>query len=348
MPKAPPLLDPFKKPASEPNPPTSALLVYNPAGGKKRAAKLADTIVLPLLKQAGIAVTVETTKHAGHGVELGRTLDLSSVDALLVMGGDGTLGEVLDGFLSRDDGAAARTTVGFIPAGTGNSYMREVLGVPASGAAVGAAVHAAVEAIVGGRSRAVDCQQLDMTGLDGKPLRRCSINTVMAGFGPDANAVAERRRWLGSMRYSVSIKTEILKLPWRKKLPCSLSVDGGSPQEMEDLFLFSCFVNKHTGVRHRLAPYAQLDDGLLDLAYTTRPLRSIATAAKVDEMIKSGGKHVHATSLLNVQQASRVRLETDTPARLMVDGDIIGFTPLDVAVRAEAFRLFTPASPAPS
>ena len=44
-----------------------------------------------------------------------------------------------------------------------------------------------------------------MTGLDHKPLRRVSVNTVMAGFGPDANAVAERRRWMGPMRYSVSV-----------------------------------------------------------------------------------------------------------------------------------------------
>ena len=39
-----------------------------------------------------------------------------------------------------------------------------------------------------------------------QPLRRLSINTVMAGFGPDANAVAERRRWLGPARYSISVE----------------------------------------------------------------------------------------------------------------------------------------------
>ena len=62
-----------------------------------------------------------------------------------------------------------------------------------------------MQAILDGRSRRVDCQQLDMTGLDDKPLRRVSVNTVMAGFGPDANAVAERRRWMGPMRYSISV-----------------------------------------------------------------------------------------------------------------------------------------------
>ena len=41
-----------------------------------------------------------------------------------------------------------------------------------------------VQAIIDGRSRRVDCQQLDMIGKDGKPLRRISINTVMAKPNP--------------------------------------------------------------------------------------------------------------------------------------------------------------------
>ena len=196
--------------------------------------------------------------------------------------------------MQREDGAVSSCALGFIPAGTGNTYLGEVLGLKTAGAS-DAAVRAAVQAVIDGRSRQVDCQQLDMTGLDGAPLRRLAINTVMAGFGPDANAVAERRRWLGAARYSISVKTEILKLPTRKPMPCTLTLDGNPPQAraasappapphthlhlrtsapglhractsaplqpMRDLFLFGCFVNKYTGVAHRLAPFAQLDDG---------------------------------------------------------------------------------------
>ena len=163
--------------------------------------------------------------------------------------------------MQREDGAVSSCALGFIPAGTGNTFIGEALGVKTAGArdaAVRAAVQAwpgdvgrygellgdighacrragvgrstscpspncsctrgpllraghahvslaRVQAILDGRSRRVDCQQLDMTGLDHKPLRRVSVNTVMAGFGPDANAVAERRRWMGPMRYSISV-----------------------------------------------------------------------------------------------------------------------------------------------
>jgi len=95
--KKPPLLSPFVKPASEPKPPKSAILIYNPAGGKKKAARLAERLVLPMLKEAGVQVETRATERQGHAGEMGRTLPLAGVDALLVMGGDGTLSELLDG-----------------------------------------------------------------------------------------------------------------------------------------------------------------------------------------------------------------------------------------------------------
>ena len=95
--KKPPLLSPFVKPASEPKPPKSAILIYNPVGGKKKAARIAERLVLPMLKEAGMQVETRTTDYQGHAGEMGRTLSLAGVDALLVMGGDGTLSELLDG-----------------------------------------------------------------------------------------------------------------------------------------------------------------------------------------------------------------------------------------------------------
>ena len=59
--KKPPLLSPFVKPASEPKPPKSAILIYNPVGGKKKAARLAERLVLPMLKEAGVQVETRTT-----------------------------------------------------------------------------------------------------------------------------------------------------------------------------------------------------------------------------------------------------------------------------------------------
>ena len=51
----------------------------------------------------------------------------------------------MSGFVQREDGAVSSCTLGFIPAGTGNTYVGEVLGVKTKGAS-DAAVRAAVQA----------------------------------------------------------------------------------------------------------------------------------------------------------------------------------------------------------
>ena len=54
------------------------------------------------------------------------------------------------------------------------------------------------------------------------------------------------------------------------------------------------------------------------------------------------------TLTVTLTQVRTLTLEHEKPARLMVDGDIIGFTPLTVTVFPAAFTLYTPESPAPS
>ncbi|KAL1515211.1 hypothetical protein AB1Y20_004272 [Prymnesium parvum] len=340
----PPLLAPFLHPVKATVKVKRIALVYNPYGGKKRAQKLAETIVLPLLRAADIEVEVHTTSHAGHEAEYARTLDLRGFDALVGMGGDGTISSLLSGFLSRSD--AGGTALGFIPAGTGNTYVREVLGQKAAGGCE-SAVRAAVSVIIAGHTRRVDAFRCEMRGEDRtSPLVRHALNTVMLGFGPDANAVAERRRWLGPMRYSVSIKTEIMKLPFRKSTPCTMKLDGEATDM--DLFLIALQNNKHTGIKHRIAPKALLDDGKVDVLFTSKPVRSILKAAKLDAMISSGGAHIHSP-IVSYKTASCVEIETQgAPQRIMLDGDIVGFTPLKLEVLPLAFSLFTPENPAPT
>lgn len=132
------------------------------------------------------------------------------------MGGDGTLGEVATGILSRTDGVTwcarrdagwprfnipaplvyhptscaashpTRSPLGFVPAGTGNTVTRELLGCKTAGACE-SGVRAAIGAITGGRTRQIDALKLALVSeKDAKtPITRYALNTVMAGFGPD-------------------------------------------------------------------------------------------------------------------------------------------------------------------
>jgi diacylglycerol kinase family enzyme len=155
-------------------------------GGNGKGKRLANEIVLPMLEFAGVEVTVLWTEYSGHAEEIGRTAELAGVDALVAMGGDGTLSEVVTGYLQRAKQPAC--PLGFVPSGTGNTVLHEVLGEPTVGACE-TGVRAAVAAIIGGRTRRVDAQRLEMTSVDGTSQKtRYSINTVAAGFAAEGSA----------------------------------------------------------------------------------------------------------------------------------------------------------------
>ena len=276
---APPPLSTFCKPASEPIAIKKAVLIFNPVSGGKKGKLLAENVVAPMFKSAGVELVLSPTAHAGHAIELAASMDLSGVDALCALGGDGTLSDVASGFLARADGKTQEVALGFIPGGTGNTIMnvaslerdppslacacstvRSVLSC-SRGACVRiaqrrrhdvlgyrakmggrAAIKAAVAAILGGRTRLVDCSQLECAKGDGSTVRRHSLNIVTCGLGVDASAAAEKRRWMGPMRYDVSILMELLKLGSRKDARCRLTVDGVTKEL--DLFVLTMMNNK--------------------------------------------------------------------------------------------------------
>ncbi|KFM24516.1 Sphingosine kinase 1 [Auxenochlorella protothecoides] len=101
--------------------PRRLLVVINPVSGRGRGQALFNKEVQPLLEAAGIQARVVCTTSKGHATELVTGQRPDQIDAIAVVGGDGTVFEVLQGMLNRPDGEAARQLpLVQIPAGSGN------------------------------------------------------------------------------------------------------------------------------------------------------------------------------------------------------------------------------------
>jgi sphingosine kinase len=96
--------------------------IINPTSGRGSAARAFQRSVAPLLEDAaGFVVTCTHTSHAGHAAELVASLDIGSTELLLLVGGDGTVHEALQGLLNRPDWDVARTLpLVHVPGGSGN------------------------------------------------------------------------------------------------------------------------------------------------------------------------------------------------------------------------------------
>ena len=99
------------------------LLVVNPAAGHGRGKKCFDRLE-PALREKLPGLEVRISEYPGHAFEIGRQAAGTAFDRIVCLGGDGTPFEVLGG-LYESGRPAGRPEIGLIPAGTGNSFIRD-------------------------------------------------------------------------------------------------------------------------------------------------------------------------------------------------------------------------------
>ena len=74
----------------------------NPFSGAQKGRKVAKKAVHKFLKN-GLTVDQMFTEHSGHAEEMCKTMDLTGIDVLAIIGGDGTIHECINGLMQRED-----------------------------------------------------------------------------------------------------------------------------------------------------------------------------------------------------------------------------------------------------
>ena len=104
------------------------LVVINPAADRGAAPRVFREEVAPVLRDAGISTVCVQTRYQGHARELLQAYNLSLVQGVLCVGGDGTVHEVINGLMKRADWEVAiHMPVCPIPCGAGNALCKTVL-----------------------------------------------------------------------------------------------------------------------------------------------------------------------------------------------------------------------------
>lgn len=174
------------------------VFVVNPFSGTKKALSMLAS-VRHLFDIAGMHITVIETDRAGHAREIGRDINLATVDRLVCVSGDGLFNELINGLLEREDWEnAIKLPLGIVPAGSGNGIAAS-LGTPN---AVAAAL-----AIIKGHMRPVDILR---TTQNGKAFYGfLSLTWAMIS---DVDIESDKLRWMGPARFSVGALKRIISL----------------------------------------------------------------------------------------------------------------------------------------
>lgn len=282
-------------------------MVVNPHAGLKKGNEILE-LVKPVFQEAGVELTIFITEYAGHAHEYAKDASYDGYDGFCAIGGDGTMHEIVNGMLKRDDGQ--RLPIGLLAGGTGNSFMDD-MDCPDP-------IEAA-KRIVSGSTRPIDIAKVDSNGEI-----IYAFNIVGWGLAVDSNFLAEKMRWLGGARYDVAALIELFK--GKKRL--SKLIIGDKTYDEDFVFILGCNTI-HMGKGMKMAPIAKLDDGMIDLVIVKKAskLRLLKSFPKL-----ATGEHLESP-LVDYQQVKEFTLIPRESTILNIDGEMTGTTPISVTMQ---------------
>jgi len=275
--------------------------VINPAAGGGRCRKLVGP-ALQRLRDAGLKLEEVETTARGEATQIARDAYTRGFRKFIAVGGDGTSFEIVNGLFPRAEDSDP-PTLGFLPLGTGNSFLRDFSD---------RGVEFAMEALLGRRSQG--CDVLRLRHADGV---LHYINLLSMGFAADVATMRARRfsGW-GELGYQASIFVTLARFARR---PFPLRVDG--EQKIDDRpCLFLTFNNsKFTGGTMMIAPKAEVNDGLIEYV-RWGPIGRAGLIRNLPTLYD--GTHLNHP-LAERCAARHIDFHLQEPVDVMVDGEVM-------------------------
>jgi YegS/Rv2252/BmrU family lipid kinase len=277
------------------------LAVVNPAAGGGRCRKLVRP-VLERLRAGGLKLEVAETSGPGDAIALTRTAYARGFRRFIAVGGDGTSYEIVNGLYPLPS-ADEVPSLGFLPLGTGNSFLREF---------TERGVDHAMEALLAGRS--LPCDVLRLQHRDGM---LHYINLLSMGFAADVATMRARRfsGW-GEIGYQSAIFICLLRF---RRRPFPLRVDDDAQTDRRPCLFLTFNNSKFTGGTMMIAPLAEINDGLIEYV-RWGPIGRAGLVRNLPTLYD--GSHINHP-LAERRPARRIEFDLESPVDVMVDGEVL-------------------------
>ena len=304
-------------------------IVLNPRAGRNRASKrrgeLEKLLDAAKLDWRILDWRITETSRGGEATEIARRIISESGKdfGLAAAGGDGTLGEVLNGVMQSEK----EIPLAVLPMGTGNDFAR-ALRISNLRDAVDNMRNGVATRIDIGEVKTDSHRQFFLNiagcGLDAVVAKRINDDAAKRGF-----------RLRGTPAY---IATIVKTLGDFRGAKLSLELDG---EKIETRAMLCAIANARSyGGGMRVAPRALLDDGFFDIC-----LVGDATRIEFLRAFPSVFKGTHESHpKVQTWRAKNVRIESAVPLPVLADGELVGTTPLEITILPRAATMMIPAT----
>jgi len=298
--------------------------IVNPVAGGGRGLDHFPQIS-KYLRDAHILCEPVFTEHKFHATELTVTAVREGCRRIIVVGGDGTLHEVVNGLFIQQEVRPDEVLVAVIAVGTGNDWVRTF--------GISDCYRDAVEAIRAGHSF---LQDVGVVSYEEALYRQSRYIANVAGAGFDAHVIRKlthlqkkghKSRW----RYTWCLVRSFFRY---KSTGMKVWVDD--KLIYNDLLLSVAIgVCKYNGGGIQQLPEAVADDGMLDLSLI-RPVHFWHLLFRFRYLFNGG---IYRIRHILQARGSRIRIESSPEVSVEADGELLGETPLEFSVLHKAIRI---------
>lgn len=301
-------------------------IIVNPASKSGRGAKI-WSMLEPVLAEKGITYKVFFSKEAGHVIKLVRDLSASLLSSeasnmlkLIILGGDGTLNEAIQGISDF-----SRVQLGYIPTGSSNDMARD-LQLPKNPITILENIltcnHVTLMDL-GCLTYETASEHLSRQHDDELSLKR--YFAVSSGIGFDAAVCEEalsskfknalNKIGLGKLTY---LMIALKQLIMAKKITCTLTLDDKETIFMPKFLFVASMIHQFEGGGFKFCPGANSRDGIIDICAAGSISKGMVLVA-LPSAFK--GQHFRYKGLSRYA-ASKIHLETSAPLWVHTDGEV--------------------------
>lgn len=297
--------------------------IVNPTSGKGRGERFLKELHSEL-KNKRVSYEIVLTQGPGHATILARQ---ANTDTVVAVGGDGTIQEVANGLVG------SRKTLGIIPAGSGNDFVKSIL--------ISTRLGAAVNALLIGRTKWVDVGRVacsdNLSGASnsGNLEPRYFVNGVGIGF--DA-AVADTMNRIAYLSGKAVYLLAVLKTLGKYRSPLFTTTIDSAPTKSKNL-LIAIGNGRCAGGGFYLTPDAVVDDGLLDVCMINEI--SIPNILRIMPQIMKANHTKHKD--VTLARGKNILVSASEPFFVHADGEMVGknVTEVHVSIKERMLQVIT-------
>ncbi|CDM92910.1 MAG: methylglyoxal synthase [Limnospira sp. PMC 1291.21] len=300
----------------------SACLIFNPVSGTGNSQQ--DLVLIRQLLEPHIYLKVSFTTPTISAEQLAKEAVESGVDIVIASGGDGTVSAVAGAVMGTD------IPLGIIPRGTANAFCM-AMGIPGN-------IRGACNNIIAGLIRTVD-----IATCNARPM------ILLAGIGYEAETIDKadretKQRW-GALAY---IMAGLQQLDEQVLFDTEIEIDGTISRVRSGAVTIANAAPATSILAQGLGEVIPNDGKLEVLIFAANQnenqkftkVRAIAGMVELfgSALLKTGTQRDHMIGL----RATNVKVKTEPPQKVVLDGEIIGTTPIEIQCIPNGLKILAP------